>query len=146
MKTNHLRNKLAPVVGFSLVVLFGPVAYAQIPVSSGILGISAISHPELVDGPARATARRPATPPNNVGAFAVPVASATLNAAIAPRTISGPPQMSANPKDAVTVWNRRAISLAVTPALAPIQQGRVMAMVQVAVHDAVNGFEERIST
>ncbi len=90
MKTNHLRNKLAPVVGFSLVVLFGPVAYAQIPVSSGILGISAISHPELVDGPARATARRPATPPNNVGAFAVPVASATLNAAIAPARSPAP--------------------------------------------------------
>jgi len=96
MKTNIMRNRLA--VGLGVVILFGDIAYAPTTVGSVILGISAISHSELIDGPARATARRPATPPNNVGAFAVPVASAVLNAAIAPRTISGPPLMTRTPR------------------------------------------------
>ena len=144
MKTNIMRNRLA--VGLGVVILFGDIAYAQTTVGSVILGISAISHSELIDGPARATARRPATPPNNVGAFAVPVASAVLNAAIETHTVSSPPLMTANPKDAVIVWNRRAVSLAVTPAFAPVQQGRVMAMVQVAVHDAVNGITGEFET
>jgi hypothetical protein len=43
--------------------------------------------------------------------------------------------------DAITAWNRLAVTLTVLPAsaLAPVQQTRVMAIVQVAVHDAVNG-------
>ena len=69
-----------------------------------------------------------------------------LNAAIETHTVSSPPLMTANPKDAVIVWNRRAVSLAVTPAFAPVQQGRVMAMVQVAVHDAVNGITGEFET
>ena len=95
MRKNILRNKLALVVGLSVVILCGP---------------------------------------------------AELNAAIETHAVSGPPLMTANPKDAVTVWNRRAVSLAVTPALAPVEQGRVMAMVQVAVHDAVNGITGEFET
>jgi hypothetical protein len=43
--------------------------------------------------------------------------------------------------DVVTEWNQTAVTLTLLPAsaLAPVQQTRVMAIVQVAVHDAVNG-------
>ncbi len=66
MKTNLLRNKLALVVGLSVVVLFGAVAYAQsIPT---ILGFGDTPHSEVIDGPARLRARRllifPNTPPS----------------------------------------------------------------------------------
>ena len=48
----------------------------------------------------------------------------------------------------VTEWNQHAVALALLPAsnLAPIQQGRVMAIVQVAVHDAVNGITGKYAT
>ena len=41
--------------------------------------------------------------------------------------------------DPVLEWNAVAVQLTVVPALSPVQQTRVMAIVQVAVHDAVNG-------
>lgn len=43
--------------------------------------------------------------------------------------------------DVVTEWNQQAVTLTLLPAsaLAPVQQTRVMAIVHVAVHDAVNG-------
>ena len=46
------------------------------------------------------------------------------------------------PSGAVVMeWNQHAVALTLLPAfnLAPVQQARVMAIVQVAVHDAVNG-------
>src|SRR5688572_8902892 len=43
--------------------------------------------------------------------------------------------------DAVTEWNEEAVRLTLLPssALSPVQQARAMAIVQVAIHDAVNG-------
>jgi hypothetical protein len=50
--------------------------------------------------------------------------------------------------DAITAWNRLAVTLTVLPAsgLTPVQQTRVMAIVQVAVHDAVNGITGKYET
>ena len=49
---------------------------------------------------------------------------------------------------AVIEWNAEAYRLALLTAsnLAPVQQGRVMAIVQVAVHDAVNGITGKYAT
>jgi hypothetical protein len=41
--------------------------------------------------------------------------------------------------DPVLEWNAVAAQLTIVPALSPVQQTRVMAIVHVAVHDAVNG-------
>ena len=48
----------------------------------------------------------------------------------------------------VTEWNQNAVALTLLPAsnLAPVQQTRVMAIVQVAVHDAVNGITGKYAT
>jgi hypothetical protein len=48
----------------------------------------------------------------------------------------------------VTEWNQHAVGLALLPAssLAPVQQTRAMAIVQVAVHDAVNGITGKYAT
>jgi len=56
------------------------------------------------------------------------------------------PMAAAN--DAVTEWNQKAVSLtlASAPPLAPIQQARVMAIFQLAVHDAVNGITGEYET
>jgi hypothetical protein len=50
--------------------------------------------------------------------------------------------------DAVSEWNQKAVSLtlASAPPLAPIQQTRVMAIFQLAVHDAVNGITGEYET
>ena len=50
--------------------------------------------------------------------------------------------------DAITAWNKRAAALSVLPAsaLSPVAQTRVMAIVQVAVHDAVNGITGKYET
>ena len=55
-----------------------------------------------------------------------------------------PPQTGA----VVTEWNQHAVNLTLLPAsnLAPVQQTRVMAIVQVAVHDAVNGITGKYAT
>lgn len=45
--------------------------------------------------------------------------------------------------DPVMEWNDIARQLVVVPALSPVEQTRVMAMVHVAVHDAVNGITHR---
>jgi hypothetical protein len=48
----------------------------------------------------------------------------------------------------VTEWNEEAVALALAPtsALSPIQQTRVMAIFQLAVHDAVNGITGKYET
>ena len=50
--------------------------------------------------------------------------------------------------DVVVEWNKHAARLSVLPAsrLAPVQQSRVMAIVQVSVHDAVNSVTGRYET
>jgi hypothetical protein len=50
--------------------------------------------------------------------------------------------------DAVMEWNQIAVTrtLNATPALAPVQQTRTMAIVQVSVHDAINGILGQYAT
>jgi hypothetical protein len=50
--------------------------------------------------------------------------------------------------DVVLEWNQQAVALALLPAsaLSPVQQTRVMAIFQVAVHDAVNGITGEYET
>jgi hypothetical protein len=52
------------------------------------------------------------------------------------------------PTDPVTEWNQNAVALTLLPAsaLAPVQQARVMAIVQLAMHDAVNGITREYET
>ena len=56
--------------------------------------------------------------------------------------------MVAQVTDAVTEWNQHAANLTLLPAsaLSPVQQTRVMAIVQVSVHDAVNGITGEYAT
>lgn len=56
--------------------------------------------------------------------------------------------LPAQASDVVTEWNQQAVSLTLLPAsnLTPVQQTRVMAIVQVAVHDAVNGITRDYET
>ena len=58
------------------------------------------------------------------------------------------PPHTAYTVDVVTEWNQYAANLAVSPAsaLSPVQQTRVMAIAQVAVHDAVNGITGEYAT
>jgi PAP2 superfamily len=56
--------------------------------------------------------------------------------------------LSAQLSDAVTEWNEHAVNLTLLPAsaLSPVQQTRVMAIIQVSVHDAVNGITGEYAT
>ncbi|HLL77515.1 MAG TPA: vanadium-dependent haloperoxidase [Pyrinomonadaceae bacterium] len=71
-------------------------------------------------------------------------------AAVAARSLNAVPPVQAG--DAVTEWNQHAVGLslssppAIPAALSPVQQTRVMAIVQVAVHDAVNGITGEYAT
>jgi hypothetical protein len=65
--------------------------------------------------------------------------------------MSGGNRMTALPAeagDAVTEWNQQAVTLTVLPAsaLAPVQQTRVMAIIHLAIHDAVNGITGKYET
>src|ERR1044072_1176050 len=50
--------------------------------------------------------------------------------------------------DVITEWNQQAVSLtlATASALSPVEQTRVMAIFQLAVHDAVNGITGEYET
>src|SRR5688500_890477 len=56
-----------------------------------------------------------------------------------------PPQQVS---DVVLEWNQQAVQLTLLPAsgLTPVQQTRVMAIFQLAVHDAVNGITGKYET
>lgn len=67
------------------------------------------------------------------------------------RETSFPKEMTANsaiPGDVIAEWNQEAVRLTILPAsgLAPIQHARTMAIVQVSVHDAVNGITGEFET
>jgi quercetin dioxygenase-like cupin family protein len=66
MKTNFRRNKLALVVGLSIISLFGVIAYAA---STVILAVGTIPESELFDGPATVTVRTLTIPPGETGAW-----------------------------------------------------------------------------
>jgi hypothetical protein len=55
---------------------------------------------------------------------------------------------SAQAGDVVVEWNQQAVALTLrpTPALAPVQQTRVMAIFHLAVHDAINGITGEYET
>ena len=56
--------------------------------------------------------------------------------------------LPAQATDAILEWNQQAVALTLrpTPALAPVQQTRVMAIFHLAVHDAVNGITGEYET
>ncbi|HEX6624492.1 MAG TPA: vanadium-dependent haloperoxidase [Pyrinomonadaceae bacterium] len=68
------------------------------------------------------------------------------------RAVAGRSPVAAQPAalgDAVMEWNQQAATRTLTkpaPALAPVEQTRVMAIAQVAVHDAVNGITGEYAT
>jgi quercetin dioxygenase-like cupin family protein len=66
MKTNPLKNKLALVVGLSIVVLFGIIAYAATAV---VVAVGTLPESELIDGPATLTFRQLTIPPGEVGVW-----------------------------------------------------------------------------
>jgi quercetin dioxygenase-like cupin family protein len=66
MKTNHLRNKLALVVGLSIIILSGVIVYAATTV---ILAVGTIPQSEFVNGPATVTVRTLAIAPGEVLAW-----------------------------------------------------------------------------
>jgi hypothetical protein len=59
-----------------------------------------------------------------------------------------PPSILMTESDPIAEWNQTAarLSLTVAPTPAPVQQTRLMAIVQVAVHDAVNGITGKYET
>ena len=64
------------------------------------------------------------------------------------RSESVPEPLPAQSSDVIAEWNLSAVTLTLLPAhnLTPVQQARAMAMVQVSVHDAVNGITRRYET
>jgi len=118
MSTNILWKRLVVVVALG-VALLGVPAYPA--VSEAIAG--PMAHSELSAGSATATAEKLTADPGEISGRSSVTELSTLG------------------NDAVTEWNRQAVTLTLLPAsaLAPVQQTRVMAIVQVAVHDAVNG-------
>lgn len=66
MKTNHLRNKLALVVGLSIIILSGVIVYAATTV---ILAVGTIPQSEFVNGPATVTVRTLTIMPGEVLAW-----------------------------------------------------------------------------
>jgi hypothetical protein len=48
--------------------------------------------------------------------------------------------------DVIAEWHQQTVNRTVIPSLAPVQQTRMMAIVQVAVHDAVNGITGEYET
>ncbi len=85
----------------------------------------------------------PANPASSVAIAAAPLRGAELSAD--PTAL--PPLMAGN-STVISEWNQEAARLTVLPAsaLAPVQQTRVMAIVQVAVHDAVNSITGKYET
>ena len=72
------------------------------------------------------------------GVSTYPPASGVVEATIAPPALSS---------TAVTVWNQQAVALTLAaPAPPPARQTRLLAIVQTAVHDAVNGITKAYAT
>ena len=66
MKTNHLRNKLVLIVGLSLIILTGVIAYAS---STDVLAVGTIPNSQFFDGPATVTVRTLTIGPGEVLAW-----------------------------------------------------------------------------
>ncbi len=66
MNINHLRKKLALVVGLSILILSGVIAYAA---SSNVLAVGTIPNSQFFDGPATVTVRTLTIAPGEVLAW-----------------------------------------------------------------------------
>ena len=119
MKTKKWRKALLITIGLGAVLL-GNSAYT---VTCELAAPGTMADPDFSGGPTSVTARKLMNYP--------PVMAASNPMLTLP----------AQAGDVVTEWNQQAVTLALLPAsaLAPNQQMRVMAIVHVAVHDAVNG-------
>jgi hypothetical protein len=132
MKIKTLRNKFVVAVAIGAILSasapsFPGIAYSAVAEATATGNISSA---RLSDGPAIMTGRK---------IIADQKERSGKIARVVPAVPTG---------GVVTEWNQTAANLAVLPAsaLAPVQQGRVMAIVQVAVHDAVNGITGRYAT
>ena len=107
-----------------------------IAVSLGAVLLGVTAYSTISEACEAGTAARPESPAGRAAATTL-----NLNAAL-----------PAAAGDAVAEWNREAVRLALSSppaipaALSPVQQTRAMAIVQVAVHDAVNGLTGEYAT
>ena len=126
MKTNRSWKRLVIIVTLGAALSSVP-AY---PAISEAIAADPMARSELSGGRATVTARILTADPREVSGQSVVT------------------ELSVQANDAVTEWNRQAVTLTLLPAsaLAPVQQTRVMAIVQVAVHDAVNGITGQYAT
>lgn len=132
MKIKTLRNGLvsAVVIGSILSAttpsFLGTVVYSAVP---EVTATENMAHSNLSDGLATATRKL--------------ITDQKQRSGRSPKAA-----LSAQSGAVVTEWNQHAIALTLLPAsnLAPVQQTRVMAIVQVAVHDAVNGITGKYAT
>src|SRR5687768_7452103 len=118
MKVKKFNKGLGITIGLGAVLLWTSAHAA----TCGLAAPGTVAYSDFSGGPANVTARKLITDP---------------------RGISGSSPMLALPiqaGDVVMEWNQQAVALTLLPAsaIAPVQQSRVMAIVQVAVHDAVN--------
>jgi hypothetical protein len=126
MKTNTSWKRLVIVVALG-VAISGVPAYTAV---SKATVIDPMSRSELSNGPATGTAPKPTADGEDVSSRSMTQS------------------LQAQASDTVTEWNQQAVTLTLLPAsaLSPVQQTRVMAIVQVAVHDAVNGITDKYAT
>ncbi|MBA3319885.1 MAG: vanadium-dependent haloperoxidase [Pyrinomonadaceae bacterium] len=126
MKTKLLRNKLALVVGLSVALLGVPAS----PAPGKAMVASPMAYSESLGGPFTVTAQK---------LIAAPGEASGWNLMMAQPASAG---------DVVFEWNQEAVRLTLLTSsnLAPVQQTRTMAIVQVAMHDAVNGITRKFQT
>ena len=126
MKVKTLNKWLVAAISLGALLL-GSTANAA---TSKVTAIGTIAHSESSGLPATPTVRNLITDPREMSGSTPRMA------------------LSASTSDAVSEWNQEAVRLTLLPAsaLAPVQQTRVMAIVQVSVHDAVNGITREYET
>lgn len=126
MKVKTLNKWLMTAISLGAVLLGGTANSA----TSEVTAIGTMAHSESSGRPATLTVRNLITEPREMSASSPSVS------------------LPASASDAVSEWNQQAVTLTLLPAsaLAPVQQTRVMAIVQVSVHDAVNGITREYKT
>lgn len=132
MKIRTLRSRLVIAVAIGAMLtgtapqFLGSLRYSTVPEvgATGTDGFSAVSHRP------RITTQKLITDPQAIYGKSAKTALSEPTGAV------------------VREWNQHAVALTLLPAsnLAPVQQTRAMAIVQVAVHDAVNGITGKYAT
>jgi hypothetical protein len=122
----YLITKLTFLLSLGVLTLFAAVPYTA---TRQVLAAGPRAYSESPSGPAIVTARKSTDSRETPNRSAIAVLTLQSGAVI-------------------TEWNQQAVALTVLPAsaLSPVQQTRVMAIVQVAVHDAVNGITGEYET